>query len=134
MFYDFYINFCLFVVDVALSSDFMTGFCGETEEEHNDTISLLNLVEFDMAYMFAYSMRKVIYTISWNWFHDCIYDCSNNLQCSSYFSYLESTACWKWEGSHYVHIVTKKQIGLLQFNFLFLIQIMRVGGDINKHR
>ena len=77
MFYDFYINFCLFVVDVALSSDFMTGFCGETEEEHNDTISLLNLVEFDMAYMFAYSMRKVIYTILWNWFHDCF--------CSSYF-------------------------------------------------
>ena len=45
--------------DVALSSDFIAGFCGETEEEHCDTISLLDTVKFDMAYMFAYSMRKV---------------------------------------------------------------------------
>lgn len=44
---------------MTLSSDFMTGFCGETEEEHNDTVSLMELVKFDVAYMFAYSMRKV---------------------------------------------------------------------------
>lgn len=44
---------------MTLSSDFMTGFCGETEEEHKDTISLMKVVKFDMAYMFAYSMRKV---------------------------------------------------------------------------
>ena len=44
--------------DVSLSSDFIAGFCGETEEEHCDTISLLDTVKFDMAYMFAYSMRK----------------------------------------------------------------------------
>lgn len=43
---------------VTISSDFMTGFCGESEEEHNDTVSLMKLVQFDMAYMFAYSMRK----------------------------------------------------------------------------
>ena len=47
--------------DVTLSSDFITGFCGETEEEHQDTISLMEAVQFDMAYMFAYSMRKVRY-------------------------------------------------------------------------
>ena len=39
---------------VALSSDFITGFCGETEEEHRDTVSLLEAVRYDMAYMFAY--------------------------------------------------------------------------------
>lgn len=50
---------CIFIADVALSSDFMTGFCGETEEEHEDTKLLMKLVGFDMAYMFAYSMRKV---------------------------------------------------------------------------
>ena len=49
------------IADVTLSSDFMTGFCGETEEEHNDTISLMEAVKFDMAYMFAYSMRKVCF-------------------------------------------------------------------------
>lgn len=46
-------------IDVSLSSDFIAGFCGETEEEHRDTISLMENVKFDMAYMFAYSMRKV---------------------------------------------------------------------------
>lgn len=47
------------LVDVSLSSDFIAGFCGETEEEHRDTITLMESVKFDMAYMFAYSMRKV---------------------------------------------------------------------------
>jgi tRNA A37 methylthiotransferase MiaB len=42
----------------ALSSDFISGFCGETEEEHADTISLLNIVQYDQAFMFAYSMRE----------------------------------------------------------------------------
>ena len=51
----------LIIADVTLSSDFMTGFCGETEDEHKDTISLMEAVQFDMAYMFAYSMRKVCF-------------------------------------------------------------------------
>ncbi|KAI3989194.1 hypothetical protein MKX01_033230 [Papaver californicum] len=46
------------VPDVGISSDFICGFCGETEEEHADTISLLKAVGYDMAYMFAYSMRE----------------------------------------------------------------------------
>ncbi|CAL4987078.1 unnamed protein product [Urochloa decumbens] len=46
------------IPDVALSSDFITGFCGETEDEHADTLSLVRAVGYDMAYMFAYSMRE----------------------------------------------------------------------------
>ncbi|KAI3901105.1 hypothetical protein MKW92_040652 [Papaver armeniacum] len=49
---------CRIVPDVGISSDFICGFCGETEEEHADTISLLKAVGYDMAYMFAYSMRE----------------------------------------------------------------------------
>jgi MiaB/RimO family radical SAM methylthiotransferase len=45
------------IPDVAVSSDFIAGFCDETEDEHADTISLLELVRYDQAYMFAYSMR-----------------------------------------------------------------------------
>lgn len=45
------------IPDVAISSDFIAGFCGETEEEHLDTISLMEKVQFDQAFMFAYSMR-----------------------------------------------------------------------------
>ena len=43
---------------VALSSDFMCGFCDETEEEFEDTMSLINQVKYDMAFLFAYSMRE----------------------------------------------------------------------------
>ncbi|GFY80330.1 methylthiotransferase [Actinidia rufa] len=46
------------IPDVGLSSDFICGFCGETEEEHKDTLSLVKAVGYDMAYMFAYSMRE----------------------------------------------------------------------------
>ncbi|CAK4698372.1 unnamed protein product [Aphanomyces euteiches] len=42
---------------VALSSDFIAGFCDETEEEHRATLSLMRQVCFDHAFMFAYSMR-----------------------------------------------------------------------------
>ncbi|CAN6440617.1 unnamed protein product [Victoria cruziana] len=46
------------IPDVALSSDFIAGFCGENEGEHQETLSLLKAVGYDMAYMFAYSMRE----------------------------------------------------------------------------
>ncbi|KAL7511142.1 hypothetical protein ACHAXN_008040 [Cyclotella atomus] len=45
------------IPDVAISSDFISGFCGETEEEHQETLSLMEQVKFDQAFMFAYSMR-----------------------------------------------------------------------------
>jgi tRNA A37 methylthiotransferase MiaB len=42
----------------ALSSDFIAGFCGETEEDHQQTLSLLEAVGYEQAFMFAYSMRE----------------------------------------------------------------------------
>ena len=50
-----------FAPDVGLSSDFIAGFCGETEEEHADTVSLLEQVRYDQAFMFAYSVRGKTY-------------------------------------------------------------------------
>ena len=41
----------------GISSDIITGFCSETEEEHQDTLSLMDSVSFDFSYMFAYSER-----------------------------------------------------------------------------
>ena len=43
--------------DCAISSDMISGFCSETEEEHKDTMNLMNHVRYDMAYMFFYSER-----------------------------------------------------------------------------
>jgi tRNA-2-methylthio-N6-dimethylallyladenosine synthase len=43
--------------DCAISSDMISGFCTETEEEHQDTLSLMEFVKYDMAYMFFYSER-----------------------------------------------------------------------------
>lgn len=44
---------------VSLSSDFICGFCGETEEEFADTLTLLDEVKYNVAYLFPYSMREV---------------------------------------------------------------------------
>ena len=47
--------------DVALSTDIIAGFCGETEEQHRDTLSLMEQVRYDYAYMFKYSERPDTY-------------------------------------------------------------------------
>jgi len=46
------------VPQITISSDFITGFCNETEDEHNDTLSVLDLIKYEFAYMFSYSMRE----------------------------------------------------------------------------
>lgn len=43
--------------DCGISSDMIAGFCSETEEEHQDTLSLMEYVKYDFSYMFAYSER-----------------------------------------------------------------------------
>ncbi|XP_049801240.1 CDK5RAP1-like protein [Schistocerca nitens] len=46
------------VPGVALSSDFICGFCGETEEEFQETLDLIKRVKYNTAFLFPYSMRE----------------------------------------------------------------------------
>lgn len=43
--------------DCGISSDMITGFCTETEDEHQDTLTLMDYVKYDFSYMFFYSER-----------------------------------------------------------------------------
>lgn len=43
--------------DCTISTDIIAGFCGETEQDHRDTLSLMEAVRFDSAFMFQYSER-----------------------------------------------------------------------------
>lgn len=43
--------------DCGITCDIISGFCSETEEEHRDTLSLMELCKFDFSYMYMYSER-----------------------------------------------------------------------------
>lgn len=43
--------------DCGISSDMIAGFCTETEKEHQDTLSMMDIVQYDFSYMFYYSER-----------------------------------------------------------------------------
>ena len=45
------------IPECGLSSDFITGFCNETEEDHQLTLSLMDIVKYNFSYMFYYSER-----------------------------------------------------------------------------
>eukprot|EP01026_Neomeris_dumetosa_P067142 TRINITY_DN6537_c0_g1_i2.p1 TRINITY_DN6537_c0_g1~~TRINITY_DN6537_c0_g1_i2.p1 ORF type:complete len:500 (+),score=64.52 TRINITY_DN6537_c0_g1_i2:58-1557(+) len=49
------------IPNVALSTDIIVGFCGETEDEHRDTVDLMEKIGYDQAFMFAYSEREKTY-------------------------------------------------------------------------
>ncbi len=45
------------IPDCGISSDIIAGFCSETEEDHRETLSIMDAVRYDMNYMFYYSER-----------------------------------------------------------------------------
>ena len=47
--------------DIAMSTDILSGFSGETEEDHQQTLALMREIRFDSAFMFAYSERDLTF-------------------------------------------------------------------------
>jgi tRNA-2-methylthio-N6-dimethylallyladenosine synthase len=43
--------------DCGISSDIIAGFCTETEEDHQDTLRMMEYAKYDLSYMFFYSER-----------------------------------------------------------------------------
>ncbi|WP_397445602.1 tRNA (N6-isopentenyl adenosine(37)-C2)-methylthiotransferase MiaB [Polaribacter sp. R77954] len=50
-------NIYKIIPEMALSQDMIVGFCGETEQDHKDTLDLMEYVKYDFGFMFAYSER-----------------------------------------------------------------------------
>ena len=50
-------NIYKIIPEMALSQDMIAGFCGETEEDHKDTLDLMEQVKYSFGFMFAYSER-----------------------------------------------------------------------------
>ena len=50
-------NIRTIIPECSISHDIITGFCGETEEDHKQTLSLMEYVKYDYGFMFAYSTR-----------------------------------------------------------------------------
>ena len=50
-------NIYKIIPEMSLSQDMIVGFCGETEQDHQDTLELMKYVKYDFGFMFAYSER-----------------------------------------------------------------------------
>ena len=61
-----------YMPDATISTDLIAGFCGETETDHQDTLSLMESVGYDYAFMFNYSKRSG--TFAANHFKDDVPD------------------------------------------------------------
>ena len=56
-----YNQWCMIIPDCAITTDIFAGYCSETEEEHQESLSLMRLCQYDSSFMFKYSERPGTY-------------------------------------------------------------------------
>jgi tRNA-2-methylthio-N6-dimethylallyladenosine synthase len=56
------------IPQVSITTDTIVGFCSETEDEFEHTLQAFREIQFDQAFMFAYSPRHT--TVAWDWLDD----------------------------------------------------------------
>ncbi len=67
---------------VTLSTDMIAGFCGETEEDFKETVSLIRRVKYHQMFMFPYSLREVRLLSAGFWFEGGLILCVRRRQFS----------------------------------------------------
>ena len=85
-----------------ISSDFIAGFCGETEEQHQDTLSLIDEVQFSFSYMYTYSERPK--TLAERKYEDDVPEEVKNRRLTEIID----------KQRHYAMVSNKKHIGQIQ--------------------
>lgn len=48
-----------FMPNICFTTDIITGFCGETEKDHEETLELIKLIEYTFVFVYPYSQREV---------------------------------------------------------------------------
>jgi tRNA-2-methylthio-N6-dimethylallyladenosine synthase len=86
----------------AISTDIITGFCTETEEEHQDTLSMMDYVQYDFAYMFMYSERPG--TLAAKRYEDDIPEEVKSRRLREVIA----------KQQHYSHVNTQREVGKVQ--------------------
>lgn len=69
----------------SISTDIITGFCGETAEQHQDTIKAMKTIKFDFAYMYMYSERPK--TLAERKFEDDVPEATKKKDCKKLLNY-----------------------------------------------
>jgi tRNA-2-methylthio-N6-dimethylallyladenosine synthase len=90
------------IPNCAISTDVITGFCTETEEEHQETLSMMDYVQYDFAYMFMYSERPG--TLAAKKYADDIPDDVKSRRLREVID----------KQQHYSHVNTQREIGKVQ--------------------
>jgi len=90
------------IPNCAISTDVITGFCTETEEDHQDTLSMMDYVQYDFAYMFMYSERPG--TLAAKKYADDIPEQVKSRRLREVIA----------KQQHYSHVNTQREIGKVQ--------------------
>ena len=72
------------VFRLGISSDFISGFCGESDEEHSDNLSLIRTVGFDQAFTYRLASHRYTLILFVIFMKTCKYRCCTNVLLFSY--------------------------------------------------
>ena len=79
-----YVYVYIYEFRLGISSDFISGFCGESDEEHADNLSLIRTVGFDQAFTYRSAAHQYTLILFIIFMKTCKYHCCSNVLLYSY--------------------------------------------------